>query len=70
MKEIPESLHLLRLITAGAISIYESEVQEIARHLEASNDRKHFRALDSIASALYLSKEELENVLIPAAERE
>ena len=70
MKEIPVSLHLLRLIMAGAISIYESEGQKIARQLEASNDLKHFRALDSIASVLYLSKEELENVLIPAAARE
>ena len=70
MKEIPESLNLLRLILNGAITIYESAGLEIAEMLRQQDKKDLFRALDTIAAALYLSKEEVENVLIPAAERE
>ena len=70
MKEIPESLNLLRLILNGAITIYESAGLEIAELLHQQNKNDLFRSLDTIAAALYLSKEEVENVLIPAAERE
>ena len=70
MKEIPESLNLLRLILNGAITIYEADGMEIAKMLHQQNNKELFRALDTIAAALYLSKEEVENVLIPAAERE
>ena len=70
MKEIPESLNLLRLILNGAITIYETDGLEIAELLHQQDKKDLFRALDTIAAALYLSKEEVENVLIPAAERE
>ena len=33
MKEIPESLNLLRLILNGAITIYEADVLEITKML-------------------------------------
>ena len=70
MKEIPESLNLLRLILNGAIAIYETDGLEIAEMLRQQDKKDLFRALDTIAAALYLSKEEVEDVLIPAAERE
>lgn len=70
MNEIPESLNLLRLILNGAIAIYETDGLEIAEMLRQQDKKDLFRALDTIAAALYLSKEEVENVLIPAAERE
>lgn len=70
MKEIPESLNLLRLILNGAITIYEADVVKITKMLHQQDRKDLFRALDTIAAALYLSKEEVENVLIPAAERE
>ena len=70
MKEIPESLNLLHLILTGAIAIYDSKGMEIVEVLRQQNRNDLFRALDTIAAALYLSREEVENVLIPAAERE
>ena len=70
MKEIPESLNLLRLILNGAIAIYETDGLEIAEMLRQQDKKDLFRALDTIAAVLYLSKEEVEKVLIPSAERE
>ena len=70
MKEIPESLNLLRLILHGAITIYEADVMEITKMLHQQDRKDLCRAMDTVAAALYLSKDEVENVLIPAAERE
>ena len=58
MKEISESLNLMRLVLNGAISIYEAEGLEIAAILHQQGNKELLRALDAVAAALYFSKEE------------
>ena len=69
MEQTPQTLVMMRLVLAGAITIWENQGSEVSAMLMRDNNRRLFDAMDAIGTALYWVYNELADTLIPETQK-
>ena len=59
MEQTPQTLVMMRLVLAGAITIWENQGSEVSAMLMRDNNRRLFDAMDAIGTAIYWVENEL-----------
>ena len=69
MEQTPQTLVMMRLVLAGAITIWENQGSEVTAMLMRDNNRRLFDAMDAIGTAIYWVENELAETVIPEAQK-
>ena len=69
MEQTPQTLVMMRLVLAGAITIWENQGSEVSAMLMRDNNRRLFDAMDAIGTAIYWVENELAETVIPEAQK-
>ena len=69
MGQTPQTRVMMRLVLAGAITIWENQGSEVSAMLMRDNNRRLFDAMDAIGTALYWVDNELADTLIPETQK-
>ena len=69
MEQTPQTLVMMRLVLAGAITIWENQGSEVSAMLMRDNNRRLFDAMDAIGTSLYWVDNELADTLIPETQK-
>ena len=69
MEHTPQTLVMMRLVLAGAITIWENQGSEVSAMLMRDNNRRLFDAMDAIGTAIYWVENELAETVIPEAQK-
>ena len=69
MEQTPQTLVMMRLVLAGAITIWENQGSEVTAMLMRDNNRRLFDAMDAIGTVLYWVDNELADTLIPETQK-
>lgn len=69
MEDTLHTLMIMHLILKGAITIWEHDGLEVTAALKQERNPKLFDAMDAIGTALYWVASELEDTLIPDAQK-
>ena len=69
MEQTPQTLVMMRLVLAGAITIWENQGSEVSAMLMRDNNRRLFDAMDAIGTALYWVDNEWADTLIPETQK-
>ena len=69
MEQTPQTLVMMRLVLAGAITIWENQGSEVSAMLMRDNNRRLFDAMDAIGTVLYWVDNELADTLIPETQK-
>ena len=69
MEQTPQTLIMMRLVLAGAITIWENQGSEVSAMLMRDNNRRLFDAMDAIGTVLYWVDNELADTLIPETQK-